>query len=104
MDDKGPLGAQIMQDHGHDRRQVAVIDANQLVLGMSWVRQGAENIEYSARANFSTWADSVPHGAMQGWGEQEAHAYFLDRCFHTSRFQTNVDAQGFQQIGATARA
>ena len=74
------------------------------MLGPGWIGQGAENIEHSAHADFPTRTDGVPHRAVQGRGKQKAHAHLADRRLHPSRLQANIDAQGFQQIGAATHA
>ena len=102
MDHHRFLHAQLVQYLSHRFHQVGIIDAQKEEIGIGGVREGSQDVEYRAEAQFPADRSYILHGCMVLLGEKEAHAHLLQ---HIQRFfgvLGNIGSQRFLHIGSAA--
>ena len=102
VDDEHALGAESSRDLGHDRRELRIVDAQQLARRAGGVGERAEDVEHGPDADLSASRAGVSHARVQRLREQEADAGLVDAARHVVRVERDVDAERLEHVGAPA--
>ena len=98
------LGAEQVE---HARERLAKVrhrHAGQLAARPGWITNRPQDIEDRAHADLAARDCGVAHGRVVQRREHEAEARLGHAARHTGRGEIDGDADGFQEIGRTARA
>ena len=105
VDDQCAAGAtEFAEGFGHDAGGLFGGCADELEVGAGGVGEGAQEVEDGSHFEFDTRLPGVAHGGMVGGCEEEADADFANGAGTIGGGDVDVDAEGFEQIGAAEGA
>src|SRR6185437_4077235 len=99
---QGAMHAQHAERFRQFLHQIGGVNTHHLGGGGGRVGERAEQIEYSAQAQFAARGLHVFHGRVHGGGEQKRDAHLLQAGGEAGRGERNVDAQRFHNVGGAA--
>src|SRR5690606_22704565 len=102
--DQRPAHTQPVQYLGSTRHPTAFEHPHELDVGVGRVGQRAEDVEQRSRAEFPSWHNRMPRGAMMGRREHETHAAVTNAGGDLGGREVDTCTGSFQDIGTAAGA
>jgi len=104
VNDKGAFRSHVFQNIGEHFGELRIVDAQKLRGGACGIGERPQHVEDGADADFAPRTDGVFHRAVQFRREEKADADLLEAFLDDFLIDADVDAQGFENVGAAAAA
>ena len=104
MNDKGPAALQVLQNLGHNRDEILIVDPQYLCVCESRIGQGPKDVEDRANSDLTPRSYDVFHGAVKSRGEEETDSCLLETSAHPGGVDFDVHPQLLENICAAALA